>query len=66
MNRRKAVENAMSSMELSGFVFDEEEKEILERIAKEELPISALYDLADARLAKLRKERPEIFVTEDK
>jgi ferritin len=66
MDLKKAVENAKHSMELSGFVFEEEEEAVLEKIKNRELPVSVLYDLADKRVEQLRKDRPEIFVTEDK
>jgi len=66
MNRRKAVENAVGSMETEGYIFDEEEKALLEKIKNGELPLSALSDLAYKRVEQLRKDRPEIFVPEDK
>ena len=66
MDRKKAVESAVSSMEMEGYIFDEEEKSLLEKIKTCELPVSALSDLANKRVEQLRKDRPEIFVPEDK
>lgn len=64
MDIKKAVEGAMKSMEMEGFTFTEEEKALFEKVKNGELTTDDILRISDERIAKLRKEKPEIFTKE--
>lgn len=51
MTRKEAVERAMASMEMEGFVYTEKEKEIFKQIANEELDVSYIYKYAKEQVS---------------
>ena len=65
MNRKQAVKEAIASMEMSGFVFTEEELALFNRYAKGEISSDDIKKFADDRLKQLQIEHPEYFATEE-
>ena len=61
MDKAKAVKEVIASMEMEGFVFTEEELAIFEKIEKGEMSSDDLRRLAEAKIAKWKKESPETF-----
>ncbi len=62
MNRKEAVQQAIHSMELEGFVFTEEEQSVFEKLANGEISCDDVRKIAAEKLAQWKKEKPEIFI----
>jgi hypothetical protein len=62
MNRKEAVQGAVASVEMEGFVFTKEQKGILERLAKGEINHNDVLNYVKIGVRELRRERPELFV----
>lgn len=65
MNRRESVLNAIRTMELEGFVYTQKEKELWEKIAKGELPLSAANEDARNFDKVMRGRTPENYAQGD-
>jgi len=62
MNRKEAVEGAIASLEMEGFVFPKEQKDLLSKLAKGEIDHEDVLSYVKMGVKELRKERPEIFI----
>lgn len=62
MNRKEAVKGAIASVEMEGFVFTKEQKDILAKLAKGEINHNDVLNYVKIGVKKLRKEHPEIFI----
>lgn len=65
LSRKESVKYAMHSMELEGYVYTEAEKELFDRLAKGEIEPEDIRKFADEELARLKREKPEVFVKEN-
>lgn len=61
MERKKAVEYALQTHRLEGFNYTAQEKEMWNKIASGELPLSAAFEDADDFVRQLREKHPEVF-----
>jgi hypothetical protein len=64
LNREEAVNGAVSSVEMEGFVFTDDQKYFLSKLAKGEISHDDVFIFIQDGIKKLRKERPEIFTKE--
>lgn len=62
MDKRQAVESAMASVEMEGFVFTEEEKALFSRYANGEISDAELYRIISDKLPP-GAVRPKIAIT---
>lgn len=62
MNRKKAVINAMKSLELEGFVYTKSEKSDFEKLANGQWSHADMRKQIVSNIEKLRKEKPEAFL----
>ena len=62
MDRAKAVEGAMASMRMEGFVYTDEEIILFEKLANGEISHAELRKIFDEQLKNMRKDNPQFFV----
>ena len=60
-----AYRKAMASMEIEGFKYTDEEREIFRKLDAGEMTDDEFRQIVNDKLTKLRIERPEIFATEE-
>lgn len=63
MNRKKAVQYAVNSMEMEGFNFTPAEKKMWSKIASGELPLSAAKGHAEEFDRQMRQKFPDKYGT---
>lgn len=64
MNRAQAVENAVQSMQLEGFVFTPEELDVWEKVAAGELSLDDLLETFIRFNCDMRQKYPELYEQE--
>lgn len=64
MNRKAAVEGAMASMRMEGFVFTDEEELMFKKLAKGEISSDDVIKIADELIKRWQIENPECFTKE--
>ena len=64
MSRAKAVESAMASMKMEGFIFTDEELAIFEKLANKEISYDDVKKIAVEKIKHWKKENPDFFTTE--
>lgn len=64
MNRKEAVQGAMASMRMEGFIFTEEEEAMFEKLANGEISHDDVIKIADELIKRWQKESPESFAKE--
>lgn len=60
-----AYKHAMASLEMEGFKYTDEEREIFRKLDAGEMTDDEFWQILNDKLLKLRLERPEIFATEE-
>ncbi|GMB02271.1 antitoxin VbhA family protein [Pelosinus sp. IPA-1] len=64
MDRKKAVEEAIASLKMEGFVFTEEELALFDRYAKGEISSDDIRKNTYEKIARWKIESPESFAKE--
>ena len=62
--KKQAYVNAIANMEIEGFTFTEEEKEIFRKVAAGEISDAEFWKLVEGKLTVMKKEHPEYFTEE--
>lgn len=62
LERKKAVESAIASLEMEGFVFTEDELKQFQKYIKGEIPMEDIIADCKAYVEDLRKKSPDKFV----
>jgi hypothetical protein len=61
MKRSDAVKQAMQSMEIEDFIFNQTDKDIFKKLANGEIDHQKIRNLAASKVTKWKRESPESF-----
>lgn len=64
MERVKAVKESIASLRMEGFIFTDEELDVLKKLANGEISCNDVKKVADDNLKRWQKENPECFTSE--
>ena len=61
MQRLDAVKQAMQSMEMEGYIFNQSDKDILQKLANGEIDHEEIRSFAASKIARWKIKNPESF-----